>query len=64
MLVRSRQDGADTLTPAVRAAISRIDKEQLVSVAEVTTLEDVAWAATGRHRFRARVGGVHSPRSR
>jgi putative ABC transport system permease protein len=53
MLVRSKTDRAETLTPAVRAAISRIDKEQLVSVASVTTLEDVEWAATGRHRFRA-----------
>ncbi len=53
MLVRSDTGRADALTPAVRAAISRIDKEQLVSVAEITTLEDVEWAATGRHRFRA-----------
>ena len=53
MLVRSKTDRAEALTPAVRAAISRIDKEQLVSVASVTTLEDVEWAATGRHRFRA-----------
>jgi len=53
MLVRSKTGRADALTPAVRAAISRIDKEQLVSVAGITTLEDVEWAATGRHRFRA-----------
>ena len=53
MLVRSKTGRADALTPAVRSAISRIDKEQLVSVAEITTLEDVEWAATGRHRFRA-----------
>jgi putative ABC transport system permease protein len=53
MLVRSKTGRADALTPAVRAAIARIDKEQLVSVAGVTTLEDVEWAATGRHRFRA-----------
>ena len=53
MMVRSKTGNAATLTPSVRAAISRIDKEQLVSVAEVTTLEDVEWAATGRHRFRA-----------
>ncbi len=53
MLVRSKTGRADALTPAVRAAISRIDKEQLVSVAEITTLEAVEWAATGRHRFRA-----------
>ena len=53
MLVRSKTGRADALTPAVRAAVSRIDKDQLVSVAEVKTLEDVEWAATGRHRFRA-----------
>ena len=53
MLVRSKTGRAGALTPAVRAAISRLDKEQLVSVAEIKTLEDVEWAATGRHRFRA-----------
>ena len=30
-----------------------MDKEQLVSVRDIRTLEDIAWAATGRHRFRA-----------
>jgi ABC-type antimicrobial peptide transport system permease subunit len=30
-----------------------VDKEQLVSVRDVMTLEDVAWEATSRHRFRA-----------
>ena len=45
--------GGELLTSSVRAAISRIDKEQLVSVRNVMTLEDVAWEATGRHRFRA-----------
>jgi putative ABC transport system permease protein len=53
MLVRATAGRADALTPAVRAAISRIDRDQLVSVAGVTTLEDVEWAAAGRHRFRA-----------
>ena len=53
LMVRSKTGRADALTPAVRAAISRIDKEQLVSVRDVVTLEDVEWAATGRHRFRA-----------
>src|SRR6185503_16755934 len=37
----------------VRAAISRVDTEQLVSVRDIMTLEDIAWAATARHRFRA-----------
>jgi putative ABC transport system permease protein len=44
---------ADALTPSVRAAIARVDKEQLVSVRDVMTLEDVAWHATSRQRFRA-----------
>ncbi len=53
MLVRSKTGRAEALTSSVRAAVSRVDKEQLVSVAGITTLEDVEWAATGRHRFRA-----------
>jgi putative ABC transport system permease protein len=53
ILVRSKTGRADALTPSVRTAISRIDKDQLVSVAGITTLEDIEWAATGRHRFRA-----------
>jgi putative ABC transport system permease protein len=54
LMVRSKTTGsADALTPAVRAAISRIDREQLVSIRDVVTLEDIQWAATGRHRFRA-----------
>jgi putative ABC transport system permease protein len=53
LLARAKNGRAEALTPGVRAAISRIDTEQLVSVRDVTTLEDVEWAATGRHRFRA-----------
>ncbi len=53
LLVKPSVGRADALTAAVRAAISRVDKDQLVSVSGVTTLEDVEWAATGRHRFRA-----------
>jgi len=67
MLVRSASDGglrraafarwgggrAEALAPSVRGAIARVDKEQLVSVRDVVTLDDVAWAATARHRFRA-----------
>ncbi len=34
-------------------AISRIDREQLVSIRDVVTLENIEWASTGRHRFRA-----------
>jgi putative ABC transport system permease protein len=53
VVVRPKSGRAEALAPSVRAAISRVDKEQLVSVRSVMTLEDIAWAATGRHRFRA-----------
>jgi putative ABC transport system permease protein len=53
LVVRPKSGGAEALTPAVRAAISRVDSEQLVSVRSVMTLDDIASAATGRHRFRA-----------
>ena len=53
LVVRPKSGRAEALAPSVRAAISRVDKEQLVSVRDVMTLEDIAWAATGRHRFRA-----------
>ena len=53
VVVRPKSGRAELLAPAVRAAISRIDTEQLVGVTSVMTLEDIAWAATGRHRFRA-----------
>jgi putative ABC transport system permease protein len=52
-LVRPISMPAEALAPPVRAAIGRVDKEQLVSVRGVMTLEDIAWEATGRHRFRA-----------
>jgi putative ABC transport system permease protein len=58
LLVRSKTGRAEALTPAVRAAISRIDTEQLVSIRDIVTLEDVEWAATGRHRFRAVMVGA------
>jgi putative ABC transport system permease protein len=53
LVVRPTSGRADALAPSVRAAISRVDKEQLVSVRNVMTLEDIAREATGRHRFRA-----------
>jgi putative ABC transport system permease protein len=58
LLVKANRGRAEALTAAVRAAISRIDKDQLVSVSAVTTLEDVEWLATGRHRFRAVMVGA------
>jgi putative ABC transport system permease protein len=53
LVVRPVSGRAAGLAPAVRAAIGRVDTEQLVSVRDVMTLEDVAWDATARHRFRA-----------
>ncbi len=53
LMVRPATGSASVLAPSVRAAIARVDKQQLVSVRNVMTLEDVAWEATGRHRFRA-----------
>jgi putative ABC transport system permease protein len=53
MVVRPSSGRAEALAASVRAAIARVDKEQLVSVRNVMTLDDVAWDATARHRFRA-----------
>ena len=53
LAVRPASGRAEALGPSVRAAIARVDKEQLVSVRNMMTLEDVAWEATARHRFRA-----------
>jgi putative ABC transport system permease protein len=53
LAVRSSTGSAEALTAPVRAAIGRVDKEQLVSVRDVMTLEDIARDATSRQRFRA-----------
>lgn len=53
LIVRSASSGAEALAGPVRAALARVDTEQLVSVREVATLEGVAREATSRHRFRA-----------
>ena len=53
LLVRPASGPATALMAPVRAAIGRIDKEQLTSVRDVMTLEEVAWQATGHYRFRA-----------
>jgi putative ABC transport system permease protein len=55
LFVRAASGSAEALTPAVRAAIGRIDKDQLVSVRSVQTLDDVASDATSRYRFRAQL---------
>jgi putative ABC transport system permease protein len=52
-VVRPAAGRADALAAPVRAAIARVDKDQLVSVRDVMTLEAVASEATSRHRFRA-----------
>jgi putative ABC transport system permease protein len=41
------------LGASVRAAIDRVDTAKLVSVHMIQTLDDIAWDATGRYRFRA-----------
>jgi putative ABC transport system permease protein len=53
LIVRSASSAAESLASPVRAALARVDTEQLVSVREVLTLENVAREATSRHRFRA-----------
>ena len=53
LVVRPKSGKADALAPSVRRAITRVDKEQLVGVTSVMTLDDIARVATGRHRFRA-----------
>jgi putative ABC transport system permease protein len=58
LLVRPESGRAEALAGAVRAAIGRVDKEQLVSVRDVATLDGVARGATGRHRLRAAMVGT------
>jgi putative ABC transport system permease protein len=53
LVVTSASGDPTLLSSAVRAAIGRIDKAQLVSVRQVRTLDGIAAAATSRHRFRA-----------
>lgn len=53
MVVRPESGDAAALAPAVRAAVARVDTQQLVGIRDVMTLDDVAWEGTARHRFRA-----------
>lgn len=53
LIAHSRSGNAEALTQPVRAAITRVDTAQLVGIRHVMTLDDVAWEATSRHRFRA-----------
>jgi putative ABC transport system permease protein len=53
MVVRPAAGRAEALTAAVRAAIGRVDTDNLVGVRRIMTLDDIARASTERHRFRA-----------
>ncbi|HET7843895.1 MAG TPA: ABC transporter permease [Xanthomonadales bacterium] len=53
LLVRAKSGDPQDLVSGVRGRIARVDEEQLVSVRDFLTLEQVAWDATSRHRFRA-----------
>jgi putative ABC transport system permease protein len=53
LVVRPESGDGRALAPAVRRAFATIDKDQLTSVREMVTLEDVAAEGTARHRFRA-----------
>lgn len=53
LVVRPTSGDAETLVSSVRAAIARIDREQLVSIRNVMTLEEIGREATSSYRFRA-----------
>jgi putative ABC transport system permease protein len=58
LVVRPTSGDAATLAPQVRAAIARVDRESLVSVTNVATLDGIAHQATARYRFRALLIGA------
>ena len=58
MLVSPESGRSEALAAPIRAAIGRVDKDQLVGARTVMTLEDVALDATSRHRFRAVLVGT------
>ena len=53
LVAAPQSPGVAGLGASVRAAIDRVDTTKLVSVTTVQTLDDIAWDATGRYRFRA-----------
>lgn len=55
LLVRPASGNAEAMVSSVRAAIARIDREQLVGVRDIMTLDDVGREATAAWRFRARL---------
>jgi putative ABC transport system permease protein len=58
LVARPASGPAASMVPSLRAAVARIDTEQLVSIRDVKTLDEIDWAATGRHRFRAVMVGA------
>jgi hypothetical protein len=64
LVVRPKAGPAEALTSGVRGAISRVDREQLVSVRDVRTLEDIERVVTSRHRFRAFLAACETHRFR
>ena len=53
LIAAPQSPGLAGLATSVRAAIDRVDTAKLVSVHMIQTLDDIAWDATGRYRFRA-----------
>jgi putative ABC transport system permease protein len=51
LVVRPQSGAAEALAPAVRAAAARVDRA--VPLSSVKTMDQVAWDATARPRFRA-----------
>jgi putative ABC transport system permease protein len=51
LVVQPSTGGADALAPIIRAAIARVDSN--VPAVRVRTMDDIAWQATSRQRFRA-----------
>jgi putative ABC transport system permease protein len=56
LIVRAAEEDGTAMTPTIRRAISRVDK--VLPVSNIMTLEQVARAATARHRFRAVIVGT------
>jgi putative ABC transport system permease protein len=53
LLVRPASGSAEAMVSPVRSAIARIDREQLVGVRDIMTLDDIGREATAAYRFRA-----------
>ena len=51
LVVRPGRSSADALAPIVRAAVAHVDKS--VPMTRVRTMDDIAWQASSRQRFRA-----------